>query len=937
MNPFIKKEIRLILPSFTIACVLTLANLFFKERPDSWSNSIWFFASWVICPAVAVMLALGTFGEEVSNGTFSMLLAQPISRLKIWQTKIGLLAGALSLVTLLWVGFFMLHADFISHETHASKYWLNHSLDFFAVIITFGLVVFSGGLWTVLLLRQVAAAFWFTLLIPGVILMILASLFGDADGNFFEGLVVTVLGLYSLGGFFFARRLFLRAQDVQWSGGTIVMPEMYGRARARTVADARRTWRPRAALWRKEMLLHQSQFVMAFALVVFHLIVLAVRKFCNLGSSPDLKFVLEQFWFLWLVMPLLVGCAAIAEERKLGTLAGQLCLPVKRRTQFGIKFLVVLELSVLFGVVMPLLLEGTKICPGLHFQLSNSTSYNQLMGSLPGRLELLILPIATKSILSCLVTLNGFLPLLTLIIPALVIGTVAFYISSFARNTLQTLAPTALGLLLVVFLFAATHSDFVGFLFQVVPLWAGSLTYLLGVPVLGFMLVALTAHNYKQTAVGWRTYRRNGLTWIITLLMVLLASGLIYNRVWEKLTPFEPPHGQAQLTLSNPATMRSDWNTFYVRLPDGRIWVQDCYMSDPGLSLNGTRMVSPAGHFYEGSNWANVVHGGAGENVGIKTDGTLWIETNSPPHGKLSQSGQFITPITSGNWVQFGTDTSWSSLLGDGLGILLVKMDGTLWHWGPTTWNPKSGKWPGLHVFTPDQLGTESNWSALFMEDQIYYAKTDGSLWAQSGEGWQEPRVKLGRGFYLERAASPQNGQWRGIAQVSLIVNFDLGIRSDGTFRIWRDHQFEKIKGKKYSELDWAETDKQIGKDTNWLALASCNNNVVTLKNDGTLWLWNFHYGEWHGLDMSQIDSVLLATTPFRLGIHSDWISVVSTDAGVISLAADGSLWYWPLVDPNYFRIGGMDGYRISDPNRELLLKMSRKPQFLGNIFGGDN
>ncbi len=778
MNPFIKKEIRLLLPAFVIACALTLANLFFQERPDSWSNSIWFFASWVICPAVAVMLALGTFGEEVSNGTFSMLLAQPISRLKIWQTKIGLLAGALSLVTLLWVGFFMLHADFISHETDASKYWLNHSLDFFAVTITFGLVIFSGGLWTVLLLRQVAAAFWFTLLIPGVILMILASLFGDGDGNFFEGLVVTVLGLYSLGGFFFARRLFLRAQDVQWSGGTIVMPEMYGRARARTVADARRTWRPRAALWRKEMLLHQSQFVMAFALVVLHLVVLAVRKFCNLDSSPDLKFVLEQFWLLWLVMPLLVGCAAIAEERKLGTLASQLCLPVKRRTQFGIKFLVVLELSVLFGVVMPLLLEGTKICPGLHFRLANADPYHQLVDSLPGRLELLMSPITPHFILSCLVTLNGFLPLLALVIPALVIGTVAFYISSFARNTLQTLAPTALGLLLVFFLFGATRSGGEGVFFHPVLLWSGGLLYLIGVPVLWFTLVALTGHNFKQTAVGWRTYGRNGLTWIITLLAVLLATGLIYNRAWEKLTPFEPPHGRAQLTLSNPAMMRSDWDTFYVRLPDGRIWVQRCYISGfQEFSLSGSKMVSPGGHFYNGSNWVNVIRGG-GENVGIKTDGTLWVLTNSLPYGRLPQFGQIMTPIPTGNWVQFGADTNWDNLWASGLHVLLSKTDGTFWGWGPETWTNNLHKWPGLRAFTPEQLPG-----------------------LRAPERDREHQGNLGERFNLAPRAFPQNGQWRGTAMVTMIMSFNLGVRSDGTFRIRADQQPIKIKGGKESEL----------------------------------------------------------------------------------------------------------------------------------------
>ncbi len=64
-------------------------------------------------------------------------------------------------------------------------------------------------------------------------------------------------------------------------------------------------------------------------------------------------------------MPLLVGCAAMAEERKMATLESQLCLPVKRWTQFRIKFLVVLMFSVALGAVMPWLLEGGRILPGI--------------------------------------------------------------------------------------------------------------------------------------------------------------------------------------------------------------------------------------------------------------------------------------------------------------------------------------------------------------------------------------------------------------------------------------------------------------------------------------------------------------------------------------------------------------------------------------------
>jgi alpha-tubulin suppressor-like RCC1 family protein len=299
-----------------------------------------------------------------------------------------------------------------------------------------------------------------------------------------------------------------------------------------------------------------------------------------------------------------------------------------------------------------------------------------------------------------------------------------------------------------------------------------------------------------------------------------------------------------------------------------------------------------------------VVQGGKDESEGIKTDGTLWVSTNSLPHGRLPQFGQIMTPITSGNWVQFGADTNWYNLWAIGVHVVLAKTDGTLWRWGPQTWTNKLHEWPGLRAFTPE--------------------RSNGSLWAQSANRDREHQDNFGERFNHTLGVSPQNGQWRGTA--ALPRNCNLGVLSDGTFRIWAFQKLKKIKkGNEYAWF-WTETDSQIGKDTNWLALASCHNKVVTLKNDGTLWLWNFLHED------------LMATTPVLLSIHSDWISVVSAGNGVISLAADGSLWYWPLDDPDHFGPAtAMVGYRNDDPNREPLLKMSGKPQFLGNIFGGNN
>ena len=249
MNPLVKKEIRLLLPGVAVCCALALPNFFFRFDPDgSLMGWWWFVLAFVFSGAMAVMLALNSFGAEISSGTFSNLLAQPVSRQKIWDTKISLLAVSLIIIGIFWSGCGIVRLIMLGRNLDL--------LDLFTGVGIFGLVVFSGGLWTVLLLRQVAAAFWFTVLVPGFLLVILMGLFADHSDEFGNGMVACVLGLYSLAGFFFARWLFFRAQDCQWTGGTLVLPEMGGLARLKSFAGGRGLWSACTALGRKQIQLH---------------------------------------------------------------------------------------------------------------------------------------------------------------------------------------------------------------------------------------------------------------------------------------------------------------------------------------------------------------------------------------------------------------------------------------------------------------------------------------------------------------------------------------------------------------------------------------------------------------------------------------------------------------------------------------------------------
>jgi ABC-type Na+ efflux pump permease subunit len=371
MNAFVRKEVRLLLPSFVLGLLLACSVWLWPERSDAPTGirAVLVVLPFLVWPVVLILMTLSSFGRELSAGTFSQLLVQPVPRARVWWTKTLLLAAAVVLIWAVWWISLSHHSEFLALPREEQR-------DTFLTTVLFVVAAYSGGLWTALLVRQFAAAFWLTLLAPAALATAIAGLFSRESDTVHPALraaLIIGLSLYGVGGFLFARWLFLRAQDTQWTGGTIALPSVRGLAGLFRRRGDRRQWRPRAALWMKELQLHQSQFVLAAALALLHVAVIATRKFGGgFKNTPALAFLLEQFWVLWLAMPLLVGCTAVAEERKLGTLEAQLCMPLRRRMQFFVKFVSALLLSVLLGAAMPVLFEGNNILTG--FQPESNTS-----------------------------------------------------------------------------------------------------------------------------------------------------------------------------------------------------------------------------------------------------------------------------------------------------------------------------------------------------------------------------------------------------------------------------------------------------------------------------------------------------------------------------------------------------------------------------------
>jgi len=878
MNALVKKEIRLLLPSFMVAMLLALVQTI--TRPyDFYVACLLFFG--------LTIMALTTIGRESSLNTFSLLLAQPAERLRIWQTKISILAGAFLIVLGVWFAAFGIafknsHVD--SPSDVASSYYL------FITICLIATATFTGGLWTTLLLRQLAGAFWLTLLVPAVLSGFSTVFLAQSESNnAVIAVLCVVFAIYSVGGFLFARRLFFRAQDVGWSGGVISLPEWKFFAARRENAVSIRTRKPVFALVKKEFQLQQASLMGAAGLLGLHIGVIVLRKYHHFAKDSAGEILTTIFWMLWLVLPVIIGSVAVAEECRQGVMEGQLCLPVSRRVQFALKAFLTLFLATFLGGVLPMSLERLAAAWGASNPVFAPEAHTGEFGVLLFQLGV--------------VALAAWLAL------------VSFFASTLARSFLQAVGlavATFFGCMLLIPVFTNNRMILFGSIsaYSILPL-------AITIPTLIVTLLWLAYLNFKNFRDGWPLWQRNLLGFVGAFVFIVVTTASLYHRVWEVFEPAEPAHGAVKLSLSNPPLLKRDIeDNLLVRLTNGLVWFDfsdNVYYGQFHSSwADLRRMINPlpisasSQLFIAGSNWVSVTAGrvnsvrtwqdqtthayvvGRPDTVGIRSDGTLWISDNSNPKvwtgNKLAQFGDET------NWLQVAR--SWSSP-----SVLLLKKDGTLWRWGTNHFNgdKQPQRWPGLRAFLPYQIGTNSDWKKISTGGGYGFLaqRFDGTAWTvqvkKGGNDELIPVTKFDR-IPLEKLSRAGD-------------QFGAYVRTNGTLWLWVE-----ITGRQGHNFET----RQSGTETNWVSVAvTWDFRMVALKSDGTLWQWGMN---------NPAFTIDFKPPLTRMGIHNDWVAIVGTGNGVVSLAADGSLWYWPARSL----------YEWS----QLLLKLPKQPQRLGNVFG---
>ncbi len=801
MSPLVKKEIRLLLPAWFAAlaviavlppCLQFLALNNVPYNPDI--LSVWFGLG-------CLLLSLATFGNEFSSKTFPVQLSQPIERSSVLWTKVIILAIAFASILL---------ALFVCYRVYFQLNPVYHIPFPFGVLTICGLVIFSGGLWTTLLVRRMLEAFWLTLLTPLAIMVTLYAFYERFHwSNQTENYVIpTVLLLYSVAGFFWACRLFLQAQDLQWTGGVIAISSRKRISTPTKVSSYPRHWFS-SLVW-KELQLQQVNILISAVVLTLHLASVVIRQVHPNFDSPNVRGLLELIWALWLAMPLLIGSAAVAEEHRIGVTESQFCLPVSRRVQFAIKFFTALILSLVLGGLMPFVVERGH-------------------------------------------DLNYYIFVL-----AAVIFFIAFYASTLARTTLQAIGLT-LVLSAAMYLYLAGEAIAIARLghgFTYAQLGVIFLKFRLGIPILLLVLAYLTVGNFKWSQPDGKLWWRNLVAVLAAFAAVFCLSHAIYFRAWELLIPIEPPHGPARLSSTKPPKLSlQNFTTISAVLPDGRLWTERIGLGNYGRIfpfLNTQKSV-------RGSNWVDATSDFY-RILAIQSDGSLWTCKTYP-----ERSGYPMTRI--------GTDTNWLQVAG-GVGFLLLKNDHTLWCWIVDRDYSGSDKSRTSSATPLMRLGQETNWTAVFSQGRTYVRKDGGSIWMlvfgprnanpkphlEPLESWQ----LLNKGFASLAWAYTSMGDWTGgiktNGELRLFANAEnqktmevrlgksmtwkatafaadnsiLAIREDGTLWEW-----PQLGG--WTRNPDSVKPVQLGTYSGWIGLYSYRSypsGCIALAADGNLWSW---------------------------------------------------------------------------------------------------
>lgn len=344
MNALWKKELRLVMPASLAVVALAWAFAFMYLAGQDGSIILA-----LLLAGGAAVGALG-YGQELEHQTLDMQLTVPVSRKRIWWTKLAALAlGVLPLCLHLWL-FYHERAPFESGAlARFEPYLLWTALSCLsAALFTWKLGSTLGGA----AVGGLSAVIWFGLVEPILWTKVVAR---SPEGFAGSSLAESMRGLLSIALAGIVALIHYRS----WMRG-----EIRGR---RSTEEGIHNWsligagpdrrRPLLNLIVKEVRLQTPAIFVALVCVAFSLLTYASRNLIP-PEVRGLEIYKSGVAVIIAIVPLLAGCTALAEERTLRSLQPLVALPRAWATMFLLKAVTSCALALLLGAALPMALEG---------------------------------------------------------------------------------------------------------------------------------------------------------------------------------------------------------------------------------------------------------------------------------------------------------------------------------------------------------------------------------------------------------------------------------------------------------------------------------------------------------------------------------------------------------------------------------------------------
>ena len=239
--------------------------------------------------------------------------------------------------------------------------------------------------------------------------------------------------------------------------------------------------------------------------------------------------------------------------------------------------------------------------------------------------------------------------------------------------------------------------------------------------------------------------------------------------------------------------------------------------------------------------------------------------------------------------------------------VIAVGNDGQLYSWGC---NPQGLRGAGSEVAslqhnTPQQVGTDDDWAAVFMGSQSPYAyalKTDGSLyaWGLNSSGQLGVGFVSSNGCTCVTAPTPvPGGPWLSVAAGS---EHAVAIATDGSLWGWGNNGFGALGLPKGSLPEFAGccsfSPIPLALTGAFTKVAASGSRTWALRSDGALWTFGENRTGLLGLGFVSPE------VPPTLGgeyapaqIPGQWHDVSAGSAHTLAIATDRTLWGWGSKD----------------------------------------